>query len=153
MSKYGTKNYALTVCFATLMCGAITTGFLLFNFIKLAAPDLTIDPALTQFYESNEAYRNAPFHRTMMVNPAVSMAPGGRHLQSEQGRSKQNIGAELNDKKVERLRMEQLETVYTRHKYRAVQGITLQAIMLLICAILFLLHWKLHNRHSYDANT
>ena len=38
------RFYALAVCFVSVICIAITTGFALYNLMTLAAPQLTIDP-------------------------------------------------------------------------------------------------------------
>jgi hypothetical protein len=46
--------YALTVCFFTLMCFVVAVGFGLYDIVRIAAPDFTLQQYLT--YESNEQF-------------------------------------------------------------------------------------------------
>ncbi|MBT6042373.1 MAG: hypothetical protein HOH14_02640, partial [Gammaproteobacteria bacterium] len=56
------RIYALAVCFVSLLCAAITSGFALYNLISLVAPSATIEPSRVQFYSSNEAFLNSPMN-------------------------------------------------------------------------------------------
>lgn len=48
--------YALTVCFFTMACLAITTGLALWNILKIAVPTLTLSQGEYRAHQSDEAY-------------------------------------------------------------------------------------------------
>ena len=54
------RIYALAVCFVSIICVAITSGFALYNLITLMAPEVTIDPSRLQSYSSNEVFVRSP---------------------------------------------------------------------------------------------
>lgn len=54
--KRAVQIYALTVCFFTMACLAITTGLALWNGLKIAVPSLTLSKNEFQAYQSDEAY-------------------------------------------------------------------------------------------------
>ena len=53
------RIYALAVCFVSIICVAITSGFSLYNFITLVAPEFTIEPNRLQSYSSNAVFVSA----------------------------------------------------------------------------------------------
>jgi hypothetical protein len=151
VSRDGTRTYALAICFSTLLCGAITAGFLMFNAVKYAFPLLTIDPGQTQFLESNETFRSSRAHPSMMMHRAISLSPNGEMTSPRFVPEENDRLAGLSEQEVEQLRLAQLDSVYGRHRHYALQGIILQVIILLICTGLFFVHWKLGRRLSPDT--
>jgi hypothetical protein len=151
MSKSGTRTYALAICFSTLMCGAITAGFLMFNAVKYTFPDLTMDPGQKQYLESSEAFRNSRLHPAMGMHRAIAFAPNGEFANPTFVPEKGDTVAELTGPELEAMRLAQLDALYSRHKHYALQGIILQVIILLICSGLFFVHWKLGRRLSADT--
>lgn len=151
MSRSGTRTYALAICFSTLMCGAITAGFLMFNAVKYTFPDLTIDPGQKQYLESNQAFRDWRSRPGKGMHRAIALAPSGEFASRAFAPGQDDELAELSDPELEALRLTQLDALYSRHKHYALQGIILQVIILLICSGLFFVHWKLGRRMSADT--
>ena len=48
--------YALSVCFFTMACLAITTGLALWSGLKIAVPTLTLSKSEFRAYQSDDAY-------------------------------------------------------------------------------------------------
>lgn len=54
--KRAVQVYALTVCFFTMACLAITTGLALWSGLKIAVPTLTLSKSEYRAHQSDEAY-------------------------------------------------------------------------------------------------
>jgi len=143
------QTYAFSVCFLSLICGAIATGLFLFNFVKILAPDSTISPNVLAKYSSIESFLESSNYLSMSVpralsnNPPISQpdvfAEGDTVITSQQP-------LYLSDKEIEPRRLKQLKSVYSNHRFIATQGIIFQSIIMLICSIVFLIHWRLTKR-------
>lgn len=132
------KFYALAVCFATLLCGAITFGFLVFNVVKIASPELTMHPGSLGMYQSVESYRSSQAASSSAVAMAQAMAAGGVPSSISQ-----SPVSELSDEEIEQILLKQESTMLESHRFRAKQSMLLQAIILSICAALYFVHWRL----------
>ena len=146
MNNKTIKIYALAVCFASLMCGAIVAGFFLFNMIKVVAPEATIDPNTIRYYSSNEAFRNSPFS-SARARPPFARAPPGIITNYP------TDTPELSKEEIENIRLQQLNAVLSNHAFRARQGIILQTIIMLISLVLFIVHWKLAKKLTLESST
>ena len=147
------KIYALAVCFASLMCGAIATGFFLFNMVKVVAPEATIDPNTIRYYSSNEAFRNSPFYSARAGSVPFAIAQGHMIAPPVPIMINPANTPELSEEEIEILRLKQLNAVLSSHKFRARQGIILQTIIMLISLVLFIAHWKLAKRLTRESST
>lgn len=148
------KIYALSVCFASLICCAITTGFFLFNIVKIVAPEATIDPNTMRYYTSSEAFRNSPFY-SVRANPrpfAMGMGPVDVILPPAQLRSSPTDTPELSEGEIDKLRLQRRDAVISGHTFRARQGIILQTIIMLISLVLFAGHWKLAKKLTHESS-
>lgn len=156
------KIYALAVCFASLMCGTIATGFFLFNVVKLVAPEATIDPNIIRQYSSDEVFRNSHYFNTgtrfssYAIAPGgvtTAIGPGGAIARSVPLMNDQSNTSELSEEEIEKSRLQQLDAVISSHKFRARQGIILQIIIVLISSVLFIAHWKLAKKLNRETST
>lgn len=142
------RIYALAVCFSSLLCGAVTLGFFLYNTVKVIAPRATIDPGIMHDYSSNEAFRNSPFYHAENRSVPFTIGPGGAMLSPAPNTDEADSMPELTDKEIETLRSKQFEARLFSHRGRAKQDIMLQAIIILISSGLFMVHWKLAKKHQ-----
>ncbi len=143
------KVYALAVCFAALTCGAVTTGFFLYNAVKVVVPEATMDPYLTSQYSSNEAFRGLAPYPGMGDGPmSLAVGPDGALMSPgvPTPRDKTDM-PQPSDQEIEKLRLRQLDAAISSHRGSAQQGMILQAIILLICSILFIVHWNLCKKY------
>lgn len=145
------KIYALAVCFASLLCGAITTGVFIYNVVKISFPEATIDPGLIRHYSSNEEFLRSPFyprgpalvHFAGTGFPALPMPDPRLH-------GEQTEEPVLSDKEITKLREKGLRNTIESHQFRARQGLILQTIIILISAVLFAIHWQLAKKFSNE---
>lgn len=144
------KIYALAVCFSSLMCGAIASGFFLFNTVKLIAPEATVDPNTLKFYGSSGAFRVSSIHQSATNRVMVAGPSGEMLVPPALALSAPPQTRELSDEELEKRRVEQYQNVLANHRFRARQGIILQTIIMLICAGLFFSHWRLVKKLSRD---
>jgi hypothetical protein len=142
------KLYAFAVCFMSLTCGAITAGFFLFNLVKWVAPEATVDPAHLRPLISNDAFIASPYYvRAGRPTPFALMPDGGRPVPVPQPR--EQVDQELpSEADIREMRRQQRDTLLESHRFRARQGMILQAIILLICLPLFVVHWRLAGRFT-----
>ena len=138
MNNRTTRIYALAVCFASLMCGAIATGFFLFNMIKVIAPEATIEPNTIRYYSSNEAFRNSRFSSARARPVPFAIASGVVMAPPVPITNDPTDTPELGEEEIENLRLQQLNAVLSNHTFRARQGIILQTIIMLISLVLFI---------------
>lgn len=140
------RVYALSVCFVSLVCGAIAASLFLFNIVKVIAPETTINPNMLADYSSNEVV-----HISQPRRPSFSAPPGALSNQPPSGMQLQQ-GVTIFDpqsvhvsieKQTEEMRLKQRGAVISDHKFRATQGLILQSIIIFICAALFVAHWRL----------
>jgi len=151
MSNGSIKIYALAVCFVTLVCGAITTGFIVFNAVKIVAPTLTINPAQLNGYDNNMVFRASAINTGNGGQPAYDfVGPQGlpAAMLGAPGLSHSGVRPvpKLSEEAVAKQRQERQARVIAGHVFLAKQGLILQAIIISICIILYLWHWKLAAR-------
>ena len=130
------RFYLLAIFFSALMCGAITSGFLIFNLIKYTLPLSTIDPVRIEVFSTNERFNRSRNNPTSISQP-LSLLPGRTVVVPETRIVK------LSQDELTAARLQARNAIVSSHKFRAKQGIILQVIILLICCILFYPHWKL----------
>ncbi len=135
------KFYALAVCFATLLCGAITFGLLAFNIVKIAKPEFTIDPTHLLRFESNERYRQSAYAAGYTIDNALA---GESHIAiNRPPELKPPALSKLTDEQIEKIRKERREHLINSHVFRAKQAALAQSIILFICGVLFYAHWRI----------
>ena len=139
------RLYALAVCFVSLLCAAITSGFALYNLVTLAAPSLTIEPYRIQSYSSNEVFTNSQFpypafgRASFIINEGVSQAPPVN-----------NPYAEMSDEEITAARLSRLQAELDAHAGSARLSLLRQGIIILISSLLFFTHWRLAKNVGAD---
>ena len=143
------KIYILAVCFVTLICAAITTGVVLYNLVKIAAPEMMLDSHAYNAHQSMEAFKRSPFYLSGRAGPALIRgsqftAPA---IPLPEGRAMNRDDVpEISDQELEALRAESYGAVLRGHQRGAVQSIIRSCIILLVSLSLFLVHWRLFRR-------
>jgi len=137
------RFYILAICFSALMCGAITSGFLVFNVIKYSFPLSTMDPSKIDTYSSNERFSRSRTHPMPFVSQPLSLSPGHTVVVPET-----SVAKELSEDELTATRLQARNSIVSSHKFRARQGIILQVIIILICIILFYPHWRLVDKNA-----
>lgn len=155
MGNGSVRIYALVVCFSSLMCGAVATGFGLFNLIKVVAPESTISPETLNMYSSNEEFRKSLLSSApVLSNQIPPVFSSGQTVVVPQSFvvPKAKVNTELSETEIEALRSKKLKSRISNHRFRARQGLYQQVIALLICAALFFSHWKLITKLSKSVS-
>lgn len=132
------RLYALAVCFVSVICVAITAGFALYNGVKLAAPELTIEPYRIQNLMTNEAFVSNPglYPRPMAIGPdGVTRA-----LDTA------DPFAGMSEAQITQRRLERLHNEIDMHRRSAIQSLLRQGIIILVAAVLYFCHWRLARR-------
>jgi len=156
MKNTSYKIYALAVCFVTLMCSAIITGVVLYNLVKIAAPELTLDSHSYNAHQSIDAFRSSQFYA--FGRPVPALIAGGRF----RGRpglpiagAPEMSGDEsptISDDELEKLRAQSYESVLRGQRRSAVQSTIRSSIILLVSLSLFFMHWRLVKRGNSDGD-
>lgn len=137
--------YALSICFACTLCGAVAFGFFSYNAIKWAAPRLAIDPITLSHLESAQSFRTSHFYQIQIAALSVA-AHGAPAFMPLADPIAPRVNAELkppSEEEVERMRQRQLAQLLGTQKHMATQGLLMQTIVLLIAAALFWVHWRI----------
>jgi len=145
------RIYALAVCFVTLICSAIATGVVLYNFEAIAAPVLTVDSMSYNAHQSIDAFRMSQYYAQGRVG--MALVPGRPFL----GRGVPMVdipqtGAEetpaISDEELDELRINSYESVLTGHRRNAIQRTIRSTIVILVSLSLFFIHWRLVKRSN-----
>lgn len=122
------RIYALAVCFASMMCIAISSGIALYDLIQIAAPQITVD-------------RYAYAMRAEMIQ-----ANGGMVI-NEQNR----VRKPLTDQEIKATQERQFNMAIERERYGAL-GSLLQIFTVLVVSIpLYWFHWRLAKRLESES--
>ncbi len=132
------------------MCAAITTGVVLYNVVRIAAPELTLDSHSHNAHQSLDAFRRSAFYAygqpgTTWVTGGESITQRGVRLVDVPDTSREEI-QQISDDELEALRVESYEAVLHGHRRSAMQGIIRSCIILIVSLPLFFIHWRLFRR-------
>ena len=104
-----TRIYALAVCFASILCIAISTGVGLYDLVQISFPRLTMDSYLYQNLQSNDAYRRShPYPGMMQAYPVMVNPNAGMISRSTSGAKIAQDEAPATDEEISKLREQQL---------------------------------------------
>jgi hypothetical protein len=150
MSMNGSHRiYLLAVCFVSIVCMTITSGIAVYSFVKVLAPELTLDTYSYSAHLSLDNFRRSHFYATG-AQPQAFIVPGALGgarpmLRSEAMRQYQpeTAGKALSNEEIERLRQESYQSLIANHKRGALQELIRLSIVLLVSGILFFVHWRL----------
>ncbi len=132
------------------MCAAITTGIVLYNIVRIAAPALTLDSHSHNAHQSIDAYRRSAFYAYGQPDPRLVM--GGQFISRRGARlvdvpeTSSDEAQQISDDELEDLRVESYDAVLRGHRRSAIQGIIRSGIILIVSLPLFFVHWRLFRR-------
>jgi len=141
MKKTVIEIYALIVCLGAIACLAINAGLVIYNIVSLVKPDLTISDYQYINHQSNDSYwqhqsgySNIPQLNDFPFKPQKNSKPTQRPTESE----------------LTKQRLDSYQHVISAEKRSAVRDLILEFIIILVCAILFFMHWRfvLHRKQG-----
>ncbi|MEW6715794.1 MAG: hypothetical protein AB1306_12015 [Nitrospirota bacterium] len=130
MKKSLLEIYALAVCFATMVCFVISLGVAMYSVVEIANPEFTMNPYQYNRYQSNDAYW-------------LSKVNDYQNKDKEMKRPSED---ELTKERNEGYRLAVIS-----ERRGGFQGLTKTAIIILIDAVVFLIHWRIARR-AREAN-
>jgi hypothetical protein len=145
------RIYALAVCFAAVLCLAVSLGIGLYDIVQLSFPHQTMDSYQHRALQSNEQFRQSH-------NLSGSLArayPGALELRSglapalalSEGATRRDPPSE---EEVTRHREQALRNALTTVRHDARNSLIQILIILLVSGSLLIVHWRLAKR--LDAN-
>ena len=151
------RIYLLAVCFAAMICAAITSGMVLYGLIKIAAPEMTLDTHSYNAHQSLDNFRRSHFNPAN-TGPSSIFYPGAgtaRAIAVDRiGRVNNPVpdpdSKPLSDQELEKLRRESFEQVLSNHQRSALQNLIRLTMVLLVSGVLFFTHWRLSRQRSDD---
>jgi len=147
------RIYALAVCFASILCIAISTGIGLYDIVQITFPNLTMDSYLYQNLQSNEAYRRShlypggmPFY-PVMVNGGSSVARAASMSRTP------NDEGPLSDEEVSKLRKQQMTIAIDNVRHDGQRSLIQILVILVVSIPLFIIHWRFAQRLDAQKST
>ncbi|MCZ6503950.1 MAG: hypothetical protein O6945_15740 [Gammaproteobacteria bacterium] len=137
-----TRIYALAVCFASILCIAISTGIGLYDMVQITFPKLTMDSYLYQNLQSNEAYRQSHLYPGRMPIYPVMINQGGSGISRAASISNPNDEDPLSDEEVTQRRQQQITIAIDNVRHDALRSLMQILIVLLVSIPLFIVHWR-----------
>jgi hypothetical protein len=153
MKNGSIRIYALAICFVSIICAAITTGFGLYNVVTLLAPQITIEPFRIDAYRSNDTFTSsqAAFSSGRII-PGSVIEPGGFIRAPNALAEPNNAFEDMSDTEITELRISRLNNELDSHRSRAILSLIKQVIIILLSSALFYAHWKLANHLGNTDN-
>ena len=139
------KTYALAVCFISLMCGSISTGIMLFNIVKIVAPELTLDSRQYELYDQAVAINPRPMSFRPQRSEIASISSNGEPVFIGESRALTSTPP-LSEKEIQKKKDERRLHYIERHKFGAKQSIIYQVIIIFVSSVLFGTHWRLSKK-------
>lgn len=137
-----TRIYALAVCFASILCIAISTGIGLYDMVQITFPKLTMDSYHYQNLQSNEAYRQSHLYPGRMPIYPVMINQGGSGISRAASISNPNDEDPLSDEEVTQRRQQQITIAIDNVRHDALRSLMQILIVLLVSIPLFIVHWR-----------
>ena len=148
------RLYALAVCFASILCIAISTGIALYDMVQIAFPKLTMDSYLYQNLQSNEAFRRSHFYPGRMPAYPIMNERGGLGIAGARSLSAGvNNEAPLTDEEVGEQRQQQLALALDNVRHDAQRSLLPILVILLVSIPLFLVHWYFARKLDAQMST
>ncbi len=125
MKRNAIQTYALAVCFASLFAGTIALSVAIYDVVQISFPEATNDSVSAQLQaaRNRRSLANEQF-QTDLVASSDSAQPSNRVSPTI---TIANPG------------------FYVR---QAIQSLTFSSIVILLCAIIFLFHWRMAKLHD-----
>ena len=149
------RIYLLAVCFVSVVCAAITSGMGIHSFLKIVAPEITLDTYAYNAHQSLDNFKKSHFYATHAY-PQAFVGPGAmgvaralpiRRAELLSNNQSQPDIKPQSDEKIEQLRLQSYQSVISNHRRTAVQELIRISIVLLVSGALFFVHWRLIRKH------
>ena len=121
MKRSLVEIYALAVCFVTVTCFAVAAGIAIYDLVQIAYPEITLNSHEYERHQSNTAYR-------------TSYYPDAKSI------------AALSEEEVTKRREESYRSALNGEKRDGWQSLLRMAIVMLVDALFFFVHWRLAKR-------
>jgi hypothetical protein len=149
------RIYLLAVCFVSVVCAAITSGMGIHSFLKIVAPELTLDTYSYDAHQSSDNFKKSHFysshgHPRAFVIPGAMGVARALPLQRSEVISNNQPAPDFKppgDEEIEHLRAGSYQSVIRNHRRTALQELIRISIVLLVSCFLFFVHWRLIRKH------
>lgn len=144
------KIYALAVCFVTISCIAITSGFALHKVAIYVWPELGIESHVYAAYRSTDSYRNSPHLYSVTMagyrRAVFGLNRPGLTITEQSVDQNTDPRITMTDEEVEILRISQYAELLHQTIFDATKSLLRYIIILVVCAPLFFIHWRIAKR-------
>lgn len=138
-----TRIYALAVCFATILCIAISTGIGLYDIVQISFPKLTMESYLYQNLQSNENFRRSPLlYNPRGLYPIMINERGMSIARANSIPDSTMKETPLTDEEVTARREVQLAVAIDNVRHDAQRSLVQILVILLVSGPLFFIHWR-----------
>jgi hypothetical protein len=138
-----TRIYALAVCFASILCIAISTGIGLYDIVQISFPELTMDSYLYQNLQSNERFRRSQQLYDPRVGYPIMMNERGMGIARANSLLDSTVKeSSLTEKEINARREAQLATAIGNVRHDAQKSLVQILVILLVSVPLFFVHWR-----------
>ncbi len=126
MKKSLLEIYGLAVCFATIVCFVVSLGIGIYDIVEIINPEFTMSSYAYEKHQTNDA-----FWKGKCSGDEEKQRPSGDELTKQ--------------------REESYQRAIKSEKRDAFQSLIQIAIVLIINALVFIIHWKIA-RHARETN-
>jgi len=126
MKKSLLEIYALSVCFVTIICFAVSLGIGIYDVLEMSAPKFTLKSCDFEKHQTNEAFTK---------------------------RWKEKKREKYTEEEIVNLREESYQVALSKEKRDAIQSLIRVLIIILIDMVIFIIHWKVAKSTRESFNT
>jgi hypothetical protein len=138
-----TRIYALAVCFASVLCIAISTGIGIYDVVQISFPEQTMDSYQYRSYQSNDVFlQSQPYPHAMMINPMMSKQAIATRGRGTAPAIQASAGLQESQQEITKRREKQLATAVNNVVHDAQNSLIQILIILFISIPLFIIHWR-----------
>ncbi len=128
MKKSIFEVYALTVCFATIVCFVVALGIAIYDFVRIANPEFTLSSYEYRRYQNNDEY----------------------WMSYQHGYNKKGV-PRPSEEELTKQRLKSYRLAIKVEKKDAFQSLTICSIILVINIIVFIVHWLVACHHAKET--
>ena len=147
-----TRIYALAVCFASVLCIAISTGVGLYDIVQISFPESTMDSYLYQNLRSDERFRRSLQLYAPRAGYPIMMNEGGMGIARANPIPYPNVKeTPITDEEISTRREVQLAAAIDNVRHDAQKSLVQILVILLVSVPLFLVHWNFARKLDSQA--
>jgi len=141
-----TRIYALAVCFASVLCIAISTGIGIYDVVQISFPEQTMNSYQYQNYQSNDMFlRSQGYPPNLVINPMMR-----RHGQATAIAMQESTASAESEEEITVRRETHLAVAINNVIHDAQNSLIQILIILFISILLFLVHWRFAQKLDRD---